>query len=217
MRAIGLEPIGSATLIENYDSHVLGSASRRILADIADDDARELARDFLIDQFFRRDVFVRDGQRLDEEHQQERLLNATYALAKPAGMVEYSVATAAGQLKFDNGVARAIVSSLAPGASTLAALMAELQIDARNLLANIQVLCATRAVWPVEPGRASVAAVNRVIRQRLGGPDQIPHLALPCGTALSITDPVRQHLEGGETFEGGDSGQWRDFLSAHGV
>src|SRR5262245_23746541 len=53
MRGIGLVPAGSATLIENYDSFVLGRAARTALATIADLDARELARDFLIDQFFR--------------------------------------------------------------------------------------------------------------------------------------------------------------------
>ena len=217
MRAIGLEPVGSATLMENYDSHVLGAAARGILADIADDDVRELARDFFIDQFFRRDVFVRDGRRLDEKDQDEQLLNSTYALAQPAGTVEYSVSTAAGQLKFDNDVARAIVSLLASGPSTLAALATDSGINANDLLANTQVLSAAGAVWPVEPGRASVTAVNRAIRQRLDGPEQIRHLALSCGTALPINDAVREYLRGGEIREGSNSDQWRDFLLAHGL
>src|SRR5262249_35768361 len=78
MRSIGLVPVGSATLIENYDSFVLGQAARRTLAAIADLDARELARDFLIDQFFRRDVFVRRGRVLDETERRSQLLDSSF-------------------------------------------------------------------------------------------------------------------------------------------
>src|SRR5262249_12349059 len=90
MASIGLRPVGSATLIENHDSFVLGHASRTALAAIADDDARELARDFLIDQFFRRDVFVRAGASLDEQAQRQRLLEGTFLLALPTTQIEYT-------------------------------------------------------------------------------------------------------------------------------
>jgi hypothetical protein len=63
MAEIGLKPVGSATLVENHDSFVLGHAAREALAVIGDEDVRELARDFLIDQFFRRDLFVRRAKR----------------------------------------------------------------------------------------------------------------------------------------------------------
>jgi len=64
MRSIGLSPAGSTKLIENYDSFVLGEAAREILATIADPDVRELARDFLVDQSFRHDVYIRRGRPL---------------------------------------------------------------------------------------------------------------------------------------------------------
>src|SRR5262249_36857718 len=102
MATIGLTPVGSATLAENHDSFVLGSAAREALAAIGDDDVRELARDFLIDQFFRRDVFVREAERLDESEQRKRLLAGAFALTRPAGQVEYTLRTAAGRLSFDN-------------------------------------------------------------------------------------------------------------------
>src|SRR5262249_41620823 len=80
LATIGLEPVGSATLVENHDAFVLGKAAREALAAIGDKDVRELARDFLVDQFFRCDVFVRDGKRLDEDEQRRRLLANVFAL-----------------------------------------------------------------------------------------------------------------------------------------
>ena len=117
MAAIGLAAVGSATLIENFDSFVLGSAAREVLSAISDVDVREFARDFLINQFFRRDVFVRDARRLDGETQRERLMAATYTLLRPASMIAYATSTPAGRLTFDSAVARRIVATLAAGPS----------------------------------------------------------------------------------------------------
>ena len=72
MATIKLAPVGSATLIQNFDSLVLGRNARKALARISDDDARELARDFFINQAFRCDVFVRDGRRLNADQRGRR-------------------------------------------------------------------------------------------------------------------------------------------------
>src|SRR4029077_19309995 len=82
---------------------------------IGDEDVRELARDFLVDQFFRRDLFVREGKALDEHGQRQRLLANAFALAREAGKIEYALRTAAGRLNFDNAAARAIIAGLAAG------------------------------------------------------------------------------------------------------
>ncbi len=63
MKAIGFAPVGSTTLIENLDPLVLSANARAILGTIADDDLRELVRDFYLDQRFRCDVFARGNRR----------------------------------------------------------------------------------------------------------------------------------------------------------
>jgi hypothetical protein len=65
-----------------------------------------------------------------------------------------------------------------------------------DILANALVLCGADAILPVERGRAKVARFNQAIRDRLGGANEIAHLALPCGTALKINDAVRGLLSG---------------------
>jgi Predicted methyltransferase regulatory domain len=119
MATIGLKPVGSATLVENHDAFVLGKAGREALTAITDDDVRELARDFLIDQFFRLDVLSGGGDQLDENEQRRLLLAAAFTLTCPASTVEHTLHTAAGQLTFDNTAARAIVATLAAGPCTL--------------------------------------------------------------------------------------------------
>ena len=97
MATIGLRPVGSATLVENHDTFVLGQAARAALVAIADDDVRELARDFLIDQFFRRDIFVRAGADLHEQAQRRKLLDGTFLLARPNTQVTYQLSLVARQ------------------------------------------------------------------------------------------------------------------------
>jgi SAM-dependent methyltransferase len=218
MRAIELEPVGSAALIENYDSLVLGRASREALGAIADEDARELARDFLVDQFFRRDVFVRKGRRLAEEERRSRLLDTTFLLVQPATIVEYSMSTPAGRVKYDNAAARGIVAALAAGPRMLTDIVAMTSISAQDILANALVLSAAGALQPVESGRASVEGLNQAICRRLGGPEEILHLVLPCGTTLPINEPLRRIIVSDEEIVGqGEVGEWREFLLPHGL
>jgi SAM-dependent methyltransferase len=217
MHAIELEPAGSANLIENYDSLVLGRAAREALAPIADANARELARDFLIDQFFRLDVFIKNGRRLDDEERLDRLLAATFALTCPASAIEYAISTAAGRVTYDNTAARSIVAALAGGPLPLAHIAGKFAISAQDVVANALVLAAAGALRPVEPGGVRVECLNKAICSRLGGLEEILHLALPCGTALPIDEILLRLIRNGEETQGGELGQWRDFLCAHGL
>ena len=215
MATIGLEPVGSATLVENHDSFVLGKAARKTLAAISDGNVRELARDFLIDQFFRRDVFVREGKRLDEREQRRRLLANAFALTRGAGEIEYKLRTPAGNLTFDNAAARAIIAMLAAGPCRLGDIAEQRGVAAEDVVANAMVLCASTQIRPVERGRASIAAMNAAISRRLGGAEEILYLGLPCGTAIVIDGALRSLLRGDASD--GDFGMWRDFLAANGV
>ena len=217
MRGIGLMPAGSATLLENYDSFVLGQAARRTLAAIADPDARELARDFLIDQFFRRDVFVRRGRELDENERRSRLLAASFSLTRPANTIQYTLQTPAGHLRYDNAVARDIVAALASGPRPLTDVCTEFGVAAQDVLANALVLSAACGLRPVEGSRTPVRNLNETIYRRLGGPEEIRFLALPCGTALPINDVMLSLIKGSETMKKGECDEWRDFLAAHGL
>jgi SAM-dependent methyltransferase len=217
MTTIGLTPVGSATLIQNFDSLILGRAARKALATISNDNVREFARDLLINQSFRCDVFVRAGRRLNEDERRRRLHAATYALARPYRAIKYTMVTPAGRLRFDSAAARSIVSILSAGPASLAEIIAKSTLPSQNLLANLLVLCTANAVWPVEPHRVSVVSVNEAIRRRLGGPEEIRYLALPCGTATAIDDGLLRLLRCGRRSSAGKHRDWQDFFTSHGL
>ena len=212
MAAIGLAPVGSATLIENFDALVFCESARAMLREIADPDARELARDFLLDQRLRCDVFDRGNRRLDPAERARRLLAASYALARPAAGMRFAAPTPSGERPCNTETARAVVAALAEGPRPLADLA-----GGPDLLDTLLALCAAGAAMPVELGFAPVDALNRAIWRRLDGPEEILWLALPCGTALEA-DPgwlrlMRQGLDiDDERYPG-----WRRFLAALGV
>lgn len=179
-RSVGLEPAGTANLLQNYDSFVLRKAARDVLAGIEDPDAREFARDFFLDQVFRQDVFIRAGRFAAPDQRRAALLARSYALAVPLDKVEYIAQTPAGKLRFDNAPARHIVAELAAGPRVLSELEAP-GLPLQDLLANALVLCAAGVILPVESTVADVSAINAAIQRRDGA---VRYRVLPRGTAI---------------------------------
>jgi hypothetical protein len=212
MATIGFAPVGSATLIENFDRLVLNRAARQTLAEIEDPEARELARDFFLDQRLRCDVFARGNSRLGAEERAARLLASTFALARPAAVIRHTNTTPAGECAFDIRTARAIVGALADGPHKAADLG-----SSPDLLENTLTLCAAGDTMPVEPGCEPVGKLNRAIWRRLDGDEDIGWLALPCGTALETGGGLLRLLRDGLTIDDERYPGWRDFLASHGL
>src|SRR5262249_26647918 len=147
--------------------------AREALTAIADPDVRELARDVLIDQVFRRDVYARPGRKLTEDEQQRRLLAGVFALMRPAGAIEYTLRTAARRPGFDNASARAIVAALAAGPRRLGEIAEQDGMATEDIVANAVVLCASNQIRPVEATPAPVAAVNAAMSPPPGGPAEV--------------------------------------------
>jgi hypothetical protein len=215
MRGLGLDPVGAARFMDNFDSFVLSQTAHDTLAAIGDSDARELVRDFFINQSFRRDVFVRRGRTLDENERRLRLLKSSFALTRPADRVDYVCETPAGHLRYQNATARNIVDALACGPRSLISICEELSLGPETALANAVVLSVAETIRPVESCEFSISSLNRAVAKRLGGSEEIPFLAFPCGTALSINDDLRSLIAGGREEDYDYS--WRDFLTAYNV
>jgi SAM-dependent methyltransferase len=216
MATIGLTPVGSATLAENFDWMVLGKEAQKIIASVGDEDVRELLRDFYLDQRFRRDVFARGNRRLGSEEQTSRIVSSTLALARPVPAIRYETTTPSGRLDYNNPEARAVVAALAAGPRSLVALASNPD-TAKDLLKNLLILCAVGDILPVEPSYAPVEALNRKLCGRLDGPDEILWFAMPCGTALEIDRGLIRLLRDGKEIDHNRFPGWRDLLASHGV
>jgi SAM-dependent methyltransferase len=202
MATIGLEPVGSATLSENLDWMVLDKAARQTLGAITDPDARELVRDYYLDQRFRCDVFARSNRRLGSGERAGRLRSSTFALARPVPAIRYATTTLAGSFAYDRPAARAIIAALVSGQSA-----------GTDDLKTLLTLCAAGDVMPAEPGHASVADLNRTLCRRVDGPEEIRWLALPCGTAVEVDPGLLRALRDSRPLDEG----WRHFFAAHGL
>jgi SAM-dependent methyltransferase len=202
MATIGLEPVGSATLSENFDWMVLDKTVRRTLGTIADPDARELVRDYYLDQRFRCDVFARSNRRLGPGERAGRLHSSTFVLARPVPAIRYTMTTPAGSLTYDGPPARAIIAELNAGRLARAE-------DLKTLLT----LCAAGDIVPAEPGHTPVADLNRALCGRVDGPEEIRWLALPCGTAVEVDPGLLRALRDGQPLDDG----WRHFFASHGL
>jgi SAM-dependent methyltransferase len=216
MATIGLIPVGSATLNENFDWMVLSEAARKTLDSISEPETRELLRDFFLDQRFRRDVFTRHDQRLDREERARRLFSSTFALARPLPAIRYSTASPAGAaITYDNPATRAIVRALSAGPGPLSCLAPDnASEEALNALLT---LCAAGDIVPVEPSCAGVTDLNRILCSRLGGPEEIRWLALPCGTAVEVDHGLMRLLRDTGTVDETRFAGWPDFLASHGL
>jgi SAM-dependent methyltransferase len=211
MAAIGLTPVGSATLSENLDWMVLDEEARKTLATIAGENARELVRDFYLDQRFRCDVFSRGNRRLGADDRVGRLLSSTFALARPVSSIKYTTTSPAGPLVYDTAAARAIIAALTLGSRALTGPATAQDLE------TILTLCGTGDMMPAEPRKAPVGDLNRILCRRIDGPEEIRWLALPCGTALEIDRGLMRLLRDGGEIDQSRFPGWRDFLGAHGV
>ncbi len=210
MAAIGLSPVGSATLRDNFDSYVLRAKERAALAEIADPDQRALARDYFMFQRFRRDVYGREPQPIDDDERRERLFGFTYALLRPASLVEYKMATEAGDVAFDNPVARGLVAKLAEGPQRLSDCL-EPGASAQDLLANALALCCAGPVRPVAARAVAVDRINTVLLQRLDANTETTFRVLPRGTALRFDGQILVALRDGKPLPDVVA-PWVDFL-----
>jgi SAM-dependent methyltransferase len=210
MAEIGLVPVGSATLRDNFESFVLQAKARAALAEIDDPDRRELARDYFMFQRFRRDVYGRAPERIDDDERRERLFAQTFALMRPASLVEYKMATEAGDLAFDNPVARGLVARLAEGPRRLRDCL-EPGADAQDLLANALTLSCAHVLRPVAARAADVTRLNAALLEGLDAKTETTFRVMPRGTALRFDGQILVALRDGKPLP--DSvAPWVEFL-----
>ncbi|GAB2177180.1 class I SAM-dependent methyltransferase [Dongia sp. agr-C8] len=210
MAEIGLSPVGSATLRDNFDSFVLRAKAREALESIADPDRRELARDYFMFQRFRRDVFGLSPRPIDDDERRERLFEMTFALMRPASLVEYKMTTEAGDLTFDNAVVRGLVAKLADGPRPLRDCL-EPSADAQDLLANTLSLCCAGWLRPVAARAAPVDRLNTVLLEALDAQNETTFRVMPHGTALRFDGQILVALRDGKPLPD-KVAPWVEFL-----
>jgi SAM-dependent methyltransferase len=196
MADIGLVPVGSARFRENFDRFALTARARGVLATIEDADFRELVRDFMMGQSFRRDIYTRDPKALDARSQRERLLAMRFDLAGPLEQIALSVPTSVGRLSVDHRAGRRLVAELADGARELR------EIARGDAIATAIGLLAVAAILPVDGKTGTVAPVNQLIVEARDDLNAARELVHPGGAGVLLPARVGRDIARGERGSG---------------
>lgn len=210
----------SATLLETVDVINLTAEQSAILAEIADPVHRETARDFMLNQQFRRDIFVKGPlakpQRILKEHWQEQ----RFALSTPRAEVPLTVRGAVGEAKLQPEVSDPLLEGLAGGPKTLRELTetkAAKDLGWARIIQALTILVGSGHLQPCLPVKdeelraKSTRAFNRAVMERARDNRDLTFLASPVtGGGVQVDRMMQLFLLAREnSFK--DAADWANF------
>lgn len=183
----GLDFIGQATPSRLREDLSFEAEWCKSLADMPDTISRELAADVLTNNWYRQDIYVkRPAVAAEDAAWLDELLACWWMLPSPLRDGEFRATTMAGELRFDNAAARAIVARLAEGPAQLAAIE---NMAAPDLVNVIDALYTARVVLPAAP--ASVVAAEAINRTLLAQDQAIHAIVTPHGAVAIDRSAVK--------------------------
>jgi SAM-dependent methyltransferase len=184
-----LEFACSAVPLDTVDAVNLSAAGTAFLATLEHPVLREQARDYFVNQQFRKDLYLRGARRLSASQQRARLLETRLVLLQPADAVSLKVTGAAGEAALQEAVYAPLVAALAARQHAPKTLHELAQALPNMPWAQLQqaavVLVGTGAVAPCQSEAAAkqvhkrCAALNRQLRERARLANEIETLASP--------------------------------------
>ncbi len=198
-----LQFVASSHLLDAVDGINLTPDAAALLAGIGQPVLRETARDYLINQTFRRDVFVRGRQAMSALQQHEALMAQAFVLTQPAEKVPYVMTGPVGEVSLQEPLFRPLVAALARDGhapKTMAALGHDPALVSFGAAGVAEALVVLTGAGYVElactPRAEAIAACQRLnthLLDRARGSDEIGFLASPVsggGIAVSRTQQL---------------------------
>lgn len=205
MAAAKLTFAASATISEQFDDLQVKSDVRELYKSISDPVLRETIKDFVINQQFRRDMFVRGAPRLDMRKMLEAASRMRVVLSRARELCGESIKVPAGSVKLSKGHFR-LIDALADGPRKISELLSDPAIralgDASKIVQSIALLvgigyASPAAVEPIEKAaQKSSRRFNDAILARTAKGDAVNFLASPLlGNAVSVDQMDRLFLD----------------------
>lgn len=177
---------GSANIPHNIDELSVRPELRAILAEIADPTLLETARDFAVNQVFRRDIFIRGLERMPAREAAAELRQRRFTLTVPRAKAGLAIPVPLGELRHDPALGLPILDALAAGTPSLGEIAALPEMDrhdvgtiSRFVALLVSVNHAHPLVEPLEEGRAAAGRLNRAIARRMLIDESLHFLAAP--------------------------------------
>jgi SAM-dependent methyltransferase len=186
----------SANFLDHVEGINFSEEGAELLSSIHDPVLQETVRDYLVDQKFRKDIFIKGRRNVTALEQFERLANDFVVLTVPAAVVPSEVPVNGRKVVLQEAVFRPLIDVLAEddhAPKQMRHILAKLAPSSTSwpqLLKSILVLmgigCVQPACLPTETARQRCAKLNRYICE-LARKGQIEHLASPVtGTGIRV-------------------------------
>ncbi|WP_042696674.1 class I SAM-dependent methyltransferase [Azospirillum sp. B506] len=197
LMAAKLEFAGAAVPMEQLDDLTLSAAQQALAAEASDPARAETLRDVMTNRSFRRDLFVKGGERLSPAERRALLGETRFTLLVAVDDLPEVASTPAGRLPFPRSLYRPLGEALAEGPQRLDALLARPALAAQGdaaLLRALALLTSLSLAAPALPedgfdGRkASCDRFNAMVldRHRFGDtPGQLASPLLGAGVPVS--------------------------------
>ncbi len=188
LEAAKLAYLGSANLMDDINEVNLTTDQAALLDSIGDPALRETVRDYIVNQQFRRDVFIKGRVEMTSWEVQHRWLDNRFGLSTLRSEVPLKVNGALGEATLHAEVYGPILDSLAEGPRTLREMMTDASMTGRTVMQVARALCVLMGAGRVEPcldaegeeTRAqSARRFNTAIMKRARFSTELTHLASP--------------------------------------
>jgi len=199
-----LSYVGPADLLTAVDAINLTGDQRSLLASAGTATERETLRDYIVNQVFRRDVFIKGAVPLNQLEARERWLKSRFLLTHGRGDVPKTVKGVLGEAELHADVYDPLLDRLAEGPRTLEQLAADPQVAALGWERIQQALTILIGGGQVQPALdaagdgarlASTNAFNRAVIERARTSDHWRFLASPIfGGAVFLGRPSQLFL-----------------------
>lgn len=187
----------SANLLDDIASINLSEGEQALLRDIPDGMFRESVRDFIVNQQFRRDYWVKGIRPLSSFEQTENLKKLRLVLATPRNIVPLKANGALGEMPLAEKTFAPILDVLSDHRpktiGQIARSLNKPDIPLPQLLESVLILAGNGNITIAQDedivGKAKVHTdrLNRYLIDRARGSDEIPYLVSPvCGGGLEV-------------------------------
>ncbi|MFD1627975.1 class I SAM-dependent methyltransferase [Azospirillum griseum] len=197
MAAAKLDFAGAAVPMEQLDDLTLSDAARALVAEETDPTQAETLRDLLTNRSFRRDLFIKGGERLSAAERRRRLRATRFALLVPADDLPDSASTPVGTLRFARALHEPLGAALEREPQSLGALLALPALAAQGEEALLRALILLTSLGLAAPlpeqddpqgAQAHADRFNAAVLARHRDVDGPSHLAAPLlGSGVAVS------------------------------
>jgi len=214
---------GTATLIDPVQRDALPEPVRRQLTQIADPLMRETALDFLTNQRFRRDLFVKGPLRISPSGRTERMLDTRFVLCTMPKDIPMKLNIPGGEMTLQEAVYKPVIEAFAEKDLAPRTLREAMQdprfkpISMAQRIQAIQVLAGAGYLHTAQSPEATAKvakrckALNTHLLARARYSDQVETLASPVtGTGIPVTR-IQQLFLHSQQLGGKKTSDWTRF------